>query len=117
MRPVESTSIVAVSTPLERGTFTSCGRTVQGSKRLSAAMYWSDANCELVPLYKRTCATSPTSLTSACVLVLLVICWVCVQLVPLRRNTEVPEELGITVHHWPAYSKTFDCGFSPVDCD
>ena len=26
----------------------------------------------------------------------------------------MPDELGITVHHWPAYSKIFDCGFSPV---
>src|SRR5215211_5375592 len=101
MRPVESTSIVAVSTPLDNGTFTSCGLDAHGSKRLSTASYCSVASCELVPLYKRTCARSPTSFTSACTLLFVVICCVAVQLVPLSRNTEVPDEFGITVHHWP----------------
>src|SRR3954447_16871917 len=98
-RPVESSSIVAVSTPLDRGTFTTFGCCAQGSKRLSTTSYCSVANCVFVPSYSSTYARSPSSLMSPCALLLADIFWVCVQVVPSRRNTNVPCLVGITFHH------------------
>src|SRR6185503_3669895 len=111
MRPVVSTSMVAVSL-LESGMVVVAGRCAHGAQVCGPGTYCRETSCALLPC-SRTCATSPIDFTSALALVLAERRSTFVhRLSEPSRQTHVPAgltaALGSTAHHRPSWNQTFD---------
>src|SRR5215210_738412 len=120
IRPVESTSIVAVSLPV-RVMEVPVDRLAHSSYVAVDTLNCTEYSCGAAP-YSRMCVKSPTARTSACVSV-----------AADRRRTGLQERfaasfqihvpagdcelLGATIHQLPEYCHSLDCGLSEVEAD